>query len=299
MQHCTTADNYENTEEISNNTDAECSSAGNVAHEGTTIKNSRRSRRALRGVENDAFQKETSHQIAAANKQSESELYFGDVSSCCGPESSLYELSVNKELASASDDAQQQQQQQQQDYVSSRMCKQRLSKRSRLPLPLPPQSQSSPHQDTSIELTNECNYSNGDETMNSSSTFLAPDAQYEIIQQSPRYGYYGPKNDDFREVTTSGYGFYSRDTTDAEILTRDYCPMGKDDDNERNISSSLNASTMSDDTELAREKITIRRNEQHQCCQSNINNSANDVNGDWQNVEQQLKADDGICPINV
>lgn len=53
----------------------------------------RRARKPLKGVENGAFQQEPN----PAAKQSESELYFGDVSSCCGPESSFYDLAVEKE----------------------------------------------------------------------------------------------------------------------------------------------------------------------------------------------------------
>lgn len=81
------SDNYENAEEISNSTDPE---GGN---EGGTMKGTRRARKPLKGVENGAFQQEAN----AGPKQSESELYFGDVSSCCGPESSFYDLAVEKE----------------------------------------------------------------------------------------------------------------------------------------------------------------------------------------------------------
>lgn len=79
------SDNYENAEEISNSTDPEGGNEG-------TIKG-RRARKPLKGVENGAFQQETN----PGSKQSESELYFGDVSSCCGPESSFYDLAVEKE----------------------------------------------------------------------------------------------------------------------------------------------------------------------------------------------------------
>jgi len=79
------SDNYENAEEISNSTDPEGGNEG-------TIKG-RRARKPLKGVENGAFQQETN----PGPKQSESELYFGDVSSCCGPESSFYDLAVDKE----------------------------------------------------------------------------------------------------------------------------------------------------------------------------------------------------------
>lgn len=77
--------NYENAEEISNSTDPEGGNEG-------TMKG-RRARKPLKGVENGAFQQDP----AAVPKQSESELYFGDVSSCCGPESSFYDLAVDKE----------------------------------------------------------------------------------------------------------------------------------------------------------------------------------------------------------
>lgn len=78
-------DNYENAEEISNSTDPEGGNDGTVK--------GRRIRKPLKGVENGAFQQETN----PGPKQSESELYFGDVSSCCGPESSFYDLAVEKE----------------------------------------------------------------------------------------------------------------------------------------------------------------------------------------------------------
>lgn len=79
------SDNYENAEEISNSTDPEGGNEG-------TMKG-RRTRKPLKGVENNAFQQEAN----PGPKQSESELYFGDVSSCCGPESSFYDLAVEKE----------------------------------------------------------------------------------------------------------------------------------------------------------------------------------------------------------
>lgn len=82
------SDNYENAEEISNSTDPE------NANDAGTMKN-RKTRKVLKGVENGAFQQEPN----ASSKQSESELYFGDVSSCCGPESSFYDLAVEKEGA--------------------------------------------------------------------------------------------------------------------------------------------------------------------------------------------------------
>lgn len=100
------SDNYENTDEVlfaSNEPDIEM---GNLHHhnhqhpqrqqEEDGIKG-RRVRKALKGVENGGFQQEA----GSLNKQSESELYFGDVSSCCGPESSFYDLAVDKETQSS------------------------------------------------------------------------------------------------------------------------------------------------------------------------------------------------------
>jgi hypothetical protein len=81
--------NYENTEQVSNDTDTE-----NGGHdEGRVVRNNKR-KKLLKGVENAAFQQ---HEANAVPKQSESELYFGDVSSCCGPESSLYDVASEKE----------------------------------------------------------------------------------------------------------------------------------------------------------------------------------------------------------
>ncbi|KAH0554156.1 hypothetical protein KQX54_008009 [Cotesia glomerata] len=286
LQHCTPSDNYENTEKLSNTTEQECSGA----HEGAAIK-TRRSRRNLKGVENDGFQKELNNQMSNS-KQSESELYFGDVSSCCGPESSLYEMTVDKELTDEIQQQQQQEQQQQQqqsDYMPSRMAKQRLSKRSRLPLPLLPQNQTSSHQDINLDGANERSYSNSDETMTNSGAFLAPDAQYEVIQQGAHYGYYISKENDYRDAPSS-YSFYPRDPTNSEI-PHEYRGIVKDEDNEHSNSLSGVGSL---DNDLSHDKVVSRRTE-HQCCTNNVT----DINSEWQNVEQQSNSDDGVCPINV
>ncbi|CAG5095924.1 Protein of unknown function [Cotesia congregata] len=292
LQHCTPSDNYENTEKLSNTTEPECSGA----HEGAAIK-TRRSRRNLKGVENDGFQKEPNNQMSNS-KQSESELYFGDVSSCCGPESSLYEMTVDKELTDEILQQQQQQQQQQQeqqqqqqqsDYMPSRMAKQRLSKRSRLPLPLLPQNQTSSHEDINLDGANERSYSNSDETMTTSGAFLAPDAQYEVIQQGAHYGYYISKENDYRDAPSS-YSFYPRDPANSEI-PHEYRGIVKDEDNEH--SNSLSGVGSLDD-DLSHDKVVSRRTE-HQCCTNNVT----DINSEWQNVEQQSNSDDGVCPINV
>ncbi|XP_015127292.1 uncharacterized protein LOC107048579 [Diachasma alloeum] len=265
-QHCAPSDNYENTEELAN-PELECT----AVHESTM--KTRRSRRALKGVENDAFQQEQNHQLSTT-KQSESELYFGDVSSCCGPESSLYEMAVEKELTSRMEH---QEELQQKDYMASRMSKHRLSKRNRLPLPLPP-GQASPHQEL-LDANNERNYTNGEESLGSSGAFLAPDAQYEVIQQGARYGYYSTNpEEEFREAP-AGYGFY-RDEPEPEPSIRDYRSQ-RDDDNQRQS-----------EEDLSHEKLGRR---EHQCC----SNSVTDLDADWQSVEQKLNSDDGVCPINV
>ncbi|KAJ8684480.1 hypothetical protein QAD02_020272 [Eretmocerus hayati] len=81
--------NYENTERVSIDTDTEPS-------ENTENRTSRGSkhRKLLKGVENAAFQP---HEPSTVVKQPDSDIYFGDVSSCCGPESSLYEVAMDNE----------------------------------------------------------------------------------------------------------------------------------------------------------------------------------------------------------
>lgn len=82
--------NYENAEQVSNDTDTE---TGGNNSEGRTSR-SNKHKKLLKGVENAGFQTQESN---IQPKQSESELYFGDVSSCCGPESSLYDVATEKE----------------------------------------------------------------------------------------------------------------------------------------------------------------------------------------------------------
>lgn len=180
----------------------------------------------------------------------------------------------------------------QSDYVSTRMNKQRLSsKRTRQPLPPTPAVQAPAHAELVIDGTNERSYSNGDDTMTSTTSFLAPDAQYEVIQQGARYNYYSTNDDDFREAPTS-YSFYTRDSADSEMSSRDYRTLRKDDEDERNNSLISSAEKLPED-DLNHEKLSSgRRTEQHQCCANN------DLTSDWQNVEQ-LKSEDGVCPINV
>lgn len=69
---------------------------GGIVEQARVTRLSNKSKKLLKGVENAGFQEQELNN--ATNKhQSESELYFGDVSSCCGPESSLYDVATEKE----------------------------------------------------------------------------------------------------------------------------------------------------------------------------------------------------------
>ncbi|XP_012054077.1 PREDICTED: uncharacterized protein LOC105617110 [Atta cephalotes] len=225
------SDNYENAEEISNSTDPEGGNEG-------TIKG-RRARKPLKGVENGAFQQETN----PGPKQSESELYFGDVSSCCGPESSFYDLAVEKEGAEHPESV---------DYLATRLGKRQLSKRSRLPLPLPADNGDIPCD----------NYANSDEPRSARGPFLAPDAQYEVIQQG-RYSYYGSKNDEEQEGPPSSS--YFREEENERGRERDY-----------------------------RDYRNNQEEETPQCCLSD----STTLDSGWQSGEQQ-QSDDNVRPVNV
>ncbi|XP_076649930.1 uncharacterized protein LOC143357372 [Halictus rubicundus] len=226
------SDNYENAEEISNSTDPEGVSEG-------TMK-SRRIRKPLKGVENGAFQQEAN----PGPKQSESELYFGDVSSCCGPESSFYDLAVEKEGAEHSEGV---------DYLAARLGKRQLSKRSRLPLPLPSDSGDIPSD----------NYANSDEPRTARGPFLAPDAQYEVIQQG-RYSYYASKDDEQLQEGPATSGYFREEETDR-ARDRDY-----------------------------RDYRSSQEEETPQCCLSD----STTLDSGWQSGEQQ-QSDDNVRPVNV
>ncbi|XP_015428587.1 PREDICTED: uncharacterized protein LOC107185429 [Dufourea novaeangliae] len=224
------SDNYENAEEISNSTDPEGGNEG-------TMK-SRRIRKPLKGVENGAFQQEPN----TGPKQSESELYFGDVSSCCGPESSFYDLAVEKEGTEHSEDV---------DYLAARLGKRQLSKRSRLPLPLPSEGGDIPSD----------NYANSDEPRSGRGPFLAPDAQYEVIQQG-RYSYYASKDDEQLPEGPATSGYFREEETDRGREYRDY--------------------------------RSSQEEETPQCCLSD----STTLDSGWQSGEQQ-QSDDNVRPVNV
>ncbi|XP_015185255.1 PREDICTED: uncharacterized protein LOC107071078 isoform X1 [Polistes dominula] len=226
------SDNYENAEEISNSTDPEGGNDG-------TMKG-RRARKPLKGVENGAFQQEPN----PGGKQSESELYFGDVSSCCGPESSFYDLAVEKEGAKHSEGV---------DYLAARLGKRQLSKRSRLPLPLPSDGGDIPSD----------SYANSDEPRNTRGPFLAPDAQYEVIQQA-RYTYYAPKEDEELDEEAATSSYFREEDTDRP-RERDY-----------------------------RDYHSGQEEETPQCCLSD----STTLDSGWQSGEQQ-QSDDNVRPVNV
>ncbi|XP_012349497.1 uncharacterized protein LOC100863156 [Apis florea] len=226
------SDNYENAEEISNSTDPE---GGN---EGGTMKGTRRARKPLKGVENGAFQQEAN----AGPKQSESELYFGDVSSCCGPESSFYDLAVEKEGTEHSEGV---------DYLAARLGKRQLSKRSRMPLPLPSDGGDIPSD----------NYANSDEPRSARGPFLAPDAQYEVIQQG-RYSYYAAKDDEQLQEGAATSGYFREEEAERGREYRDY--------------------------------RSSQEEETPQCCLSD----STTLDSGWQSGEQQ-QSDDNVRPVNV
>ncbi|KAK2580397.1 hypothetical protein KPH14_006149 [Odynerus spinipes] len=226
------SDNYENAEEISNSTDPEGGNDG-------TMKG-RRARKPLKGVENGAFQQEAN----PGAKQSESELYFGDVSSCCGPESSFYDLAVDKEGGEHSEGV---------DYLAARLGKRQLSKRSRLPLPLPSDGGDIPSD----------SYANSDEPRNARGPFLAPDAQYEVIQQG-RYSYYASKDDEELQEEAATSGYFREEESDRP-RDRDY-----------------------------RDYRNGQEEETPQCCLSD----STTLDSGWQSGEQQ-QSDDNVRPVNV
>lgn len=159
----------------------------------------------LQGVENAAFQKqETSPQKM---EPTESEVYFADVSSCCnisvrndGQDSSLYDEATEKR--GTNQDEQESHERPLESYTGSSNGSVahaiRLSTRSRLPLPLPldsspqgiPKDISSNSLASSVQTpmtettddcvtpTTECCTADYDDE-----SFLAPDAQYEVIQE--------------------------------------------------------------------------------------------------------------------
>ncbi|XP_031786255.1 uncharacterized protein LOC100679337 isoform X1 [Nasonia vitripennis] len=163
--------NYENAEQVSNDTDTE---TGGNNSEGRASR-SNKHKKLLKGVENAGFQTQESN---IQPKQSESELYFGDVSSCCGPESSLYDVATEKEVKTESH----QSEAGTSSYLqSSHFPKRPSSKRSRRQQP----QQSSEMVD--LPSNSSCS-SNSDEPL-AHSVHTSADVEYEVIRQQRRYGF--------------------------------------------------------------------------------------------------------------
>lgn len=169
----------------------------------------------------------------------------------------------------------------QSDYVSSRVNKLRLS--SRLPLPLPPQNSTSSHHDSTLDSSCEQNYMNREEA------FLAPDAQYEMIQQDTCYGCCPTKLEENVHDTPVNYSFY-RNTDNQKIPNRESPLKLMDDEQEINLYLS-SPEKMNEDL--------LQKNQNEKKENKSYSNSSTDPEVDWQNMEQQFKSDDGVCPINV
>ncbi|XP_044009497.1 uncharacterized protein LOC122853227 isoform X2 [Aphidius gifuensis] len=265
------SENYENSEELLNNAKLE---AG--INNGNTINKLRRQKKTLKGVENDAFQQDNKF-LQAANQLEIDKIYFDNNSCCNGLDNSTNKIDHdNDEEVSIKEH--QEENMEQSSYTSSPIDKIYHTKRSRLPLPLPPQQNSTCHNDVSIESTCEQNYMNSNEAMSLPEEFLAPDAQYDLIQQGNCYGYCPAKNINESRENLSNYSF-------KDISNRDF----KSKDNVYEKKSSQSSSEALDDN------LIKQNEEEHQCC----SNSSVDLEADWKNLEQKLKSEKGVCPINV
>lgn len=137
--------------------------------------------------------------------------------------------------------------------MANRLAKRQLSKRSRLPLPLP-----TDNGDVASD-----NYTNGDESRNVRGPILAPDAQYEVIQQS-RYSYYASKNDEELQDAPTSSGYFREDENER-VRERDY-----------------------------RDYRSKQDEETPQCCLSD----SPTLDSGWQSGEQQ-QSDDNVRSVNV
>jgi hypothetical protein len=139
------------------------------------------------------------------------------------------------------------------DYLATRLGKRQLSKRSRMPLPLPSEGADIPSD----------NYANSDEPRNARGPFLAPDAQYEVIQQG-RYSYYTSKDDEELQEGPASSGYFREDENDRG-RDRDY-----------------------------RDYRNGQEEETPQCCLSD----STTLDSGWQSGEHQ-QSDDNVRPVNV
>lgn len=108
-------------------------------------------------------------------------------------------------------------------------------------------------------------YANNDESRNARGPFLAPDAQYEVIQQG-RYSYYASKDDEELQEGPAGSGYFVReDESDRPRDVRDY-----------------------------RDYRNGQEEETPQCCLSD----STTLDSGWQSGEQP-QSDDNARPVNV
>ncbi|XP_058795490.1 uncharacterized protein LOC131666673 isoform X2 [Phymastichus coffea] len=177
------SDNYENAEQVSNDTDTE-TSGNNVLTSGRVTRNSNsKHKKLLKGVDNAGFQPQ---ETTSVPKQSESELYFGDVSSCCGPESSLYDVATEKD---GKTDTCQAEAGTSSYHSSSHFPKRPSSKRSRRQ-----QQQQMSHQHDSLETVDiprsNCSLSSSDDLPENAIVTYSVHAStddYDLIRQQRRY----------------------------------------------------------------------------------------------------------------
>lgn len=122
-----------------------------------------------------------------------------------------------------------------------------------MPLPLPADNGDIPSD----------NYANSDEPRNSRGPFLAPDAQYEVIQQG-RYSYYASKDDEELQEGPASSGYF------------------REDENERGRERDY------------RDYRSSQEEETPQCCLSD----STTLDSGWQSGEQP-QSDDNVRPVNV
>lgn len=163
------------------------------------------------------------------------------------------------------------------DYLTTRLGKRQLSKRSRHPLPLPPDGVVGVGV---VDLPSN-SYSNttSEESRNARGPYLAPDAQYEVIQQG-RYAYYSSKVDEEHKETPTTSAYFRENDIERE---RD-----RDRNREREY----------------RDYINNKEEESPQCCLSD----STTLDSGWQSAEQhqqhqqqqqQPHSDDNVRPVNV
>lgn len=138
------------------------------------------------------------------------------------------------------------------DYLAARLGKRQLSKRSRMPLPLPSDGGDIPSD----------NYANSDEPRSARGPFLAPDAQYEVIQQG-RYSYYAAKDEEQLQEGAATSGYFREEEAERGREYRDY-------------------------------RSSQQEEETPQCCLSD----STTLDSGWQSGEQQ-QSDDNVRPVNV